>query len=351
MMKLTIPALGLQRNGGNRVLTAIANELAQRGVACEFIVPGGCADPGFKLHPSIRITVITRPIRSKPLRWSAFFLASLPRLRGKRVLANHFVTALATLLARPGSDTRSVYLIQDMEYRFYPWPLSWLVRILCHLTYRLPHLLPANPYLAEELDRLGFETGPVLSLGVAAAFIHTPIPAGKRPIDVLMFLRRGRHKRLDRYRSIARELHARGRSVAAIAPEENLLGVMSIPLADGLVPTGDARIIELMDRCRVLVLASDHEGFALPPLEAMARALPVVLFPCGGPASYARDGENALLVDDHSTGRATALVEGLLEDDALYRRLSANARQTAVEFDLERAARQAADTITKSLSS
>ncbi len=348
-MKLTIPALGLQRNGGNRVLAAIANELARRGVACEFIVPGGGADAGFKLHPSISVTAITGPIRYKPLRWMAFFFASLPRLRGERILANHFVTALATLFARIGSDTRSVYLVQDMEHRFYPWPLSWLVRVLCRMTYRLPHLMPANPYLARELGTLGFETSSTLSIGAASAFIRTPVPTGERPIDVLMFLRRGRHKRLDRYQAIARDLHTRNRSVAAIAPEPSLFEVLPIPLADRLIPTDDARIVELMDRCRVLVLTSDHEGFALPPLEAMARSLPVVLFPCGGPASYARNGENALLVDDSSTEQAVALTERLLEDDALYRRLSDNARKTAVEFDLEQAAEKAADEITRLL--
>lgn len=349
-MKVVIPALGLQRNGGNRVLMAVANALAERGVECEFIVPAGLEAPGFELHSSVRITPVNGAVGNKPLRWAAFLMAAPSRLRGQRVLANHFVTALAAALARPFSETSVVYLVQDLEYRFYRWPLSWLARLACHLTFRLPELLPANPYLEQELRRRGITTRTGLALGPAPAFLRMPVQSPERTIDVLMFLRRGRHKRLDRYRSIARALHARGRSLAAIAPEAALFEELPVPLAARLVPTDDAEIIGLMDRCRTLLLASEHEGFALPPLEAMARGLPVVLFPCGGPASYAKDGVNALVVNEETVEQAIDRVERLLEDETLHRQLSDNARQTAIEFDLERAANQAAEVITELMS-
>lgn len=349
-MKVVIPALGLQRNGGNRVLMAVANALAERGIECEFIVPGNATRAGFALHHSIRITAISGSFSYKPLNWAAFFLAAVPRLRGKRVLANHFVTALAAGLARPFSDTRVAYLVQDIEYRFYRRPLSWLARLGCHLTYRLPHLLPANPYLEAELTRLGFKTGKGLSLGPAPAFIHTPTQSIDRTIDVLVFLRRGRHKRLDRYQAIAQALHERGITVAAIAPETALFEQLGIPLAAELVPDDDAGIIELMDRCRVMLLASSHEGFSLPPLESMARGLPVVLFPCGGPETYVQDGFNAVLVDDGDLARAVSSVERLLADAERYGRLSDGARETARRFDLAQAAHHAADEITALLS-
>src|SRR5690625_2186548 len=125
-MKITIPALGLERNGGNRVLVAVANALAASGATCEFLVPGGCEQPGFSLAPEIAVTAITRPRGNKVVRWLLFMLAAVPRLRGQNILANHFVTALSAVLATRFRRPSFACLVPDFEYRFYPTSLSCL---------------------------------------------------------------------------------------------------------------------------------------------------------------------------------------------------------------------------------
>src|SRR5690625_7346132 len=67
-----------------------------------------------------------------------------------------------------------------------------------------------------------------------------------------------------------------------------------------------------MDRCRIFLLASEHEGFALPPLEAMARGLAVVTFPAGGPSVYVKKDVHAAVVSDCSAQTAAAISEELL---------------------------------------
>jgi glycosyltransferase involved in cell wall biosynthesis len=81
--------------------------------------------------------------------------------------------------------------------------------------------------------------------------------------------------------------------------------------------------------------ASRQEGFALPPLEAMACRCPVVVTRCGGPSEFVEDGRNGHFVD---VGDATAMAERIvatLSDKAAWKTMSNAAYDTAGRFDVE----------------
>ena len=52
---------------------------------------------------------------------------------------------------------------------------------------------------------------------------------------------------------------------------------------------------ELFNEATVFVQTSRHEGFCLPPLEAMAAGTPVVCTDAHGNRDFCRDGENCLM--------------------------------------------------------
>jgi glycosyltransferase involved in cell wall biosynthesis len=89
-----------------------------------------------------------------------------------------------------------------------------------------------------------------------------------------------------------------------------------------------------MDSARIFLLTSYHEGFALPPLEGMARGLPAVLYRCGGPDQYIVDGSNAIYVD--SEDQAAQAVEKLIRDSAMYERMRKEALLTADQYRMDR---------------
>lgn len=325
--------LGLTAHGGNRVLVAIANALVSAGHRCLVLTPRYPASMPYSFDSRVEICRVGPEVSAKPLRWALFVCYLALALRGKDVIANHFVTAVAARIAQLTSPARVVYLIQDIEYRFYSGLLRIVARWLCAWTYRLPALLPANAYLEAELRQQGLRPLPALKLGVNRIFLNQAAGAADKSFEVVYFLRRDRHKRLDRFLQIAQCLMQSGVSIAGISQDAELLSACATSLTAAFSPASDGALIEVLDGSRMLLLTSDQEGFALPALEAMSRGLPVVMFPCGGPSAYAKDGYNCIVVDDDDT--AVKEILRLLQDQPLYSRISANARATAAGFDFD----------------
>src|SRR5205807_185087 len=91
------------------------------------------------------------------------------------------------------------------------------------------------------------------------------------------------------------------------------------------------QVNELFNRATVFVLTSTHEGFALPPLEAMATGGAVVCTDAHGNRDFCIDGENCLMPEATVAAVRDALAE-LLGDRALRERLGRRGIETAREY-------------------
>ncbi|MGZ7032472.1 MAG: glycosyltransferase family 4 protein [Thermoanaerobaculia bacterium] len=114
---------------------------------------------------------------------------------------------------------------------------------------------------------------------------------------------------------------------------------MRLPQHEGLEISGyvdRATLRDLYRRARLFVYPSRHEGFGIPPLEAMSCGAPVIATRTGAIAEFA--GDAALLVPPRDF---TALREGIaraLGDDALRRELRARGPERASRFRWESSA-------------
>jgi GT2 family glycosyltransferase/glycosyltransferase involved in cell wall biosynthesis len=97
----------------------------------------------------------------------------------------------------------------------------------------------------------------------------------------------------------------------------------------------DAEVNELFCQATVFVQTSTHEGFALPPLEAMATGAAVVCTDAHGNRDFCVDGVNCLMPEP-TVGAVSASLERLLDDPDLRRRLGLAGLQTAQEYAWER---------------
>jgi GT2 family glycosyltransferase len=104
-----------------------------------------------------------------------------------------------------------------------------------------------------------------------------------------------------------------------------------------LTSPSDQEVNRLLNEAGVFVQTSRHEGFCLPPLEAMAAGCPVVCTDADGNRDFCRDGENCLMPAPDAGAVATAIAR-VLSDAELRDRLVAEGLRTAAEYSWEQRA-------------
>jgi GT2 family glycosyltransferase len=97
----------------------------------------------------------------------------------------------------------------------------------------------------------------------------------------------------------------------------------------------DEQVNELLCQATVFIQTSTHEGFALPPLEAMATGAAVVCTDAHGNRDFCADGVNCLMPESTRDAVSAALAR-LLADPELRARLGRAGIETAKEYAWER---------------
>ena len=113
---------------------------------------------------------------------------------------------------------------------------------------------------------------------------------------------------------------------------EPSLGGLRFPV-ELVVNPPQAEIPRLYATSDLLLFTSWYEGFGLPPLEAMACAIPVVTTDCGGVRAFIKPGENCLSAEPGDIASLAAAVNYLLGNEDARAHLGARGRETALQFD------------------
>jgi hypothetical protein len=95
-----------------------------------------------------------------------------------------------------------------------------------------------------------------------------------------------------------------------------------------------AQMIQAYRQADIFLALGFPEGFALPPLEAMACGCAVVGFTGGGGSDFMHDGETALVVPDGDAGALAKALGRVLADSDLKEVLRRNGRREALRFGL-----------------
>lgn len=131
--------------------------------------------------------------------------------------------------------------------------------------------------------------------------------------------------------------------IIGTGPEETLLKSESGKrgLADRIRFTGHVGEIEkfrILHMCDLYVSTSQHEGFGLVFLEAMACGLPIVCYDSGGQNDFLRDGETGFLVPLNKLEAFQDRCEFLIGDSELRKGIGKNNKVRVEEFYIDRCA-------------
>jgi len=227
---------------------------------------------------------------------------------------------------------RPVFFVQDIETSYYPGRSGRQERV-------------RNEVLASYRQEFRFMTIADVSVQKLAELGLTAelVPPG---IDLDTFRLLGGERRDDMVLALGRANPLKNFPLTVAAwerleprPELCLFGV-----EPELAPPGRSRYVqrpsdegvnELLNQATAFVQTSVHEGFCLPPLEAMAAGAPVVCTDANGNRDFCRDGQNCLMVESDPEAVAAGL-RRVLGDAELRARLVAGGLETVRDYSWER---------------
>lgn len=349
-MKITFIQSSLWLSGGARVHIEFGNRLAARGHETAIVIPKGAIDPEMAaaVRPGLAIVEAKVPLHrpaerhtttTERIRLALAMAQAVPR--SDVLIATHTPTTLVSLLAgRIGGKGRPVWFYMDYPGMFAGRRAEgWLLRNA--LRWHAGAMV-ISTHSAKELQN--YVPGDVRFVGLAlndpevyAAARQERVPrqdADRR----IMYLGDFRpRKGLADFLAAVELVHARRGDVRIVIVLKEP-GVVATPVPHEIVLRPDTpALAAAYAGSDLFVSASWHEGFGLPPLEAMACGTPVVLTDSGGVRDFARDGENCLVVPPRQPDLLAEAMLRVLDELELAERFRRAGPPTAAEFTWEKA--------------
>lgn len=238
---------------------------------------------------------------------------------------------------------RSVVMAHDLLPLRYPQPTPLLayhlayvplvlhraVRVLCNseATAREVHGRLRVPIQRLVPIRLGFHPGDLKPLGL------------EREPFFLVLGRHDPHKNIGRILQAFAELRDRDSALHLVGPHDRRYTPKLQALAEELgiaercrwrAWVSDGERLQLLNRCRALVIASLWEGFGLPALEAMACGAPVIAARAGALPEVV--GSAGILVDPRQPAEISAAMAACLRESAPLREAAVAGPRRAASF-------------------
>jgi glycosyltransferase involved in cell wall biosynthesis len=263
------------------------------------------------------------------LRMRAWLVANAEhRVQRPTLIATHFSTLPALWLVN--TYRRSTY-IQDLEWRFMASPIATkaLQRLILAAYRRIELPMVANAYLLRSLLQAGIANAKLVPIWADRFFASAGNPP-EREFDVVVMLRHGEYKRPDMYFELLRRAKADPPlRCIAITPDDDLAERAREVAERVLLRPSRADIRAAYLSAKVFVHLSQHEGFGLPPLEAMAAGCIPLCRDSGGVTCYMLDRRmrTNLLPLSAPLGDIVAILRTIISDDAGRTVMSRDARQ------------------------
>jgi glycosyltransferase involved in cell wall biosynthesis len=228
-----------------------------------------------------------------------------------------------------------VYFVQDIETSYYPDDAHARHAVID--SYRPEfRYMTISSWNRERLRELGLDAE-LIPPGIDLETFR-PLQGVARRTDMVLALGRSNPLKnlpltIDAWRAL------QDRSEIGKPPELCLFGIEPELATDlgmrHVESPSDEEVNDLFNQATVFVQTSTHEGFCLPPLEAMATGGAVVCTDAHGNRDFCIDGENCLMVEPDRESVSAAL-ERTLTDRPLRERLGRAGEETAKEYAWER---------------
>lgn len=275
--------------GGNLEVIRLAEDVRRTGKDVSIVSLWHTPNP-ISCEGIATFTLFNRPVNkltaliSIPLLLASFWrLVRHLRSDSTKFVFTHFTTyALVPLI----SKSQRWFFVQALEWYFVSAGLlRGALKTFITASYRTGHILVANRYLKRMIEGNALRVEASVDIW-ADSFFDSGVE-GLRSFDIALVFRKGLVKRADWGTALLEKLKTDypDLRVAVISPDEDFASIVEPNSMFFLRPTR-SEMRAIYQQSRVFVLFSDHEGFGLPPLEAMGSGCVPVCRDAGGIRAY-----------------------------------------------------------------
>ena len=296
VFNFVLPSLKI--SGGIKEAINISNELKQLGANVEnyvmWVSPSEVSKTPFNsIYLSKYATNHYLAILQLPFILLKFFSIEKRKRFNQKWIFTHYAT-LPLALGVP-CDKR-IFFVQGVEWDFVRNKIiSMMLKRFILAFYRSGTVITTNQYLSRKMNESGLTVSAELQIWANESFyIESDVT---RNIDIAMVLRCGDTKRLDLYREFIRINNDRNNrwNIAVITPDDDINAFIKPLVSECYVRPSIVQMATIYARSKIFLMLSEHEGFGLPPLEAMGAGCVPICRDSGGIRAYMA-GELANLV-------------------------------------------------------
>lgn len=222
------------------------------------------------------------------------------------------------------------YLVQDIETSYYPTDNKSRKDVLETYKYKGMNYLATSRWGEKELKKMGLNPH-YISIAVDEQIYFINPNVARRPHSILLLGRSQYLKNWDFTVKVLDKLRAEDPSIYA-----RMFGVepgLSIPMSyDSFYLPKDNQVADLYRSSSLFIQLSNHEGFCLPILEAMASGCPVVTTDADGNMEFSKNDKNCLIVSKDDVDETASVILQVLKDEDLRNRLSSEGLKTVKEY-------------------
>lgn len=336
-MRLSFVLSSLRLSGGVQVVVEYANRLARRGYSVSLVAPHNTIDDEIGSRISSAVAICESPLTLQPqaglvqqtrLVWS--LTQTIPS--NDVMVATHTPTIVPVILRTLKRRRHRMWLYMDYSEMFADRPIErWLLKSGPRWFDQIVTLSEAG---RQDAMRSGARRASVAGLGLTDAELFKPLASTKNRGDhIVMYLGDARpRKGMAEFLAAMEIVHRHISDLRALIVIKDGTPIRtSVPCEIVVRPPREA-LPSLYQRCDVLAFPSWGEGFGLPPLEAMACGVPVIVADSRGVREYARHEENCLMFPPRDVDQLAKALVRILNDARLARELSAAGVMTASKF-------------------
>lgn len=216
-------------------------------------------------------------ILTYPLIISYIYLRSMI-LKDRIIILTHYSTYLLSFM----KSTDMYIFIQGEEWNYVNSAL--FKRLVLYLIGRCK-IISANSFLKSQLLKYGIETDIKCNIWASNEFLNID-QSDLRDIDYIFVVRDSPVKRPDLYYEFLSFINLTRYKIVLITTDEAIIKKFNAFDIDMYLLPSISKMRELYGRSKFFLLLSEHEGFGLPPLEAMGSGCVPIIRDCYGPRLY-----------------------------------------------------------------